>query len=149
MQNNSNKHEILLTAYMNLFDALVMTFQSKKMSLGASLARALCEIRKIVVELHKSDSNESTKYLKDLYNTHNDATFKKMMKPENIDKVDIPQESTEALNTKAQKAQAELQRAIESIENIHIHTTQKPINTVPATNLVALFAHNSNVRRAA
>jgi hypothetical protein len=121
-----HEQELLLTAYMNLFDALTAKFQACKKSLGMSWSNALCEIRKIVIDFRKNNPNKSTKYLQRLYNSHNDATFQKMMIPENIVKIDIPNKPMETLLLNVQTAHNELQRAIESIEKKQIVATIIP-----------------------
>ncbi len=147
MKNNEelNVHDqgILLTAYMNLFNTLVKKFQAEKMSLGNSWCNALCEMRKIVVDMRKNSPNKSTRYLQNLYNSQNDSTFKKMMESEDKDKIKIPQEPGETLHAKAKTAHNELKAAIESVENAQMLIAPKKDNFV-----MTLFA-NGRVRQAA
>lgn len=147
MKNNEalNVHDqgILLTAYMNLFNTLVKESQAKKMPLGNSWCNALCEMRKVVVDMRKNNSNKSTRYLQNLYNSQNDSTFKKMMESEDKDKITIPQEPVETLHTKAKTAHNELKAAIESVENAQTLIAPKKDNFV-----MALFA-NGRARQAA
>ena len=110
----------LATAYMRLYDALVLRCQSQNMSHGESWYHALCEIKDILAKHKEIDNAPVMSYLIDFHNAHKKTQSKKMMTASDKDVHTAPMNKLSGINDNVQIALAELEKVITGINTQHV-----------------------------
>ena len=124
----------LATAYMHLYDALVLQYRSKNMSCGESWYNALCEIKEILVKHNAADIKPAMDYLMEFHKTHNKTQSKKIMisphKGEYIESIDNAPVSADV-----KSALAEFEQTITNVTHPNVLVTiEHPMNPAPYAN---------------
>ena len=109
----------LATAYMHLYEALVLQYQSKNGTCGESLYHALRKIDEIMSKHRGKSGKLVMDYLDSFHSANRKVQSKKAMTADNrYDRVDVGDKSSVASGVKM--ALAEFEQAIYSVDNPNV-----------------------------
>lgn len=128
---STSDKQTLKTAYMHLYDALVLQYQSKNMSYGKSWDQALNDIKKILAKYKDNDTKVAMDYLMEIHSEHKNTT--------NIS----PDKREHAKNIDSKSAIMGVKTALDEFEKTIIQITHPNILVIlPRSNLVTPHTKN-------